>query len=154
MLNRAFFSLQSNWIPTVVALANLFLNALLDLVFYRFGTWGIPLSTALVNIAGTAALLVLLRRRIGGIEGGEDSAAVARIVVASAAVAGVAYGVWKPLDSAARPLSLLAASARSAARALAASATWRQALPRCRVFEGAGRRSETLQAVRAPRQTQ
>ena len=30
MLNRAFFSLQSNWIPTAVALGNLFLNALLD----------------------------------------------------------------------------------------------------------------------------
>jgi putative peptidoglycan lipid II flippase len=100
MLNRAFFSLQSNWLPTVVALANLFLNALLDLAFYRLGTWGIPLATALVNIAGTAALLVLMRRRIGGIEAAKTASATARIVVASAAVAGVAYGVWEPLDSA------------------------------------------------------
>ncbi len=98
MLNRAFFSLQSNWIPTAVALGNLFLNALLDLAFYRFGTWGIPLATALVNIAGTAALLVLMRRRLGGIEGAKTAAATARIVVAAAAVAAVAYGVWKPLD--------------------------------------------------------
>ena len=30
MLNRAFFSLQSNWIPTIVALGNLALNAILD----------------------------------------------------------------------------------------------------------------------------
>ena len=58
MLNRAFFSLQENWIPTAVALGNLFLNAILDFAFYRYGTWGIPLSTAIVNIAGTAALLV------------------------------------------------------------------------------------------------
>src|SRR5262249_25022492 len=43
LLNRAFFSLQSNWIPTAVALANLGLNAVLDWAFYRFGTWGIPL---------------------------------------------------------------------------------------------------------------
>jgi putative peptidoglycan lipid II flippase len=100
MLNRAFFSLQSNWIPTVVALGNLFLNALLDLAFYRFGTWGIPLATALVNIAGTAALLVLMRRRIGGIEGAKTAIAIGRILVASAAVAVVAYGVWKPLNSA------------------------------------------------------
>src|SRR5205823_846889 len=68
MLNRAFFSLQSNWIPTVVALGNLALNAILDGAFYSFGVWGIPLATSFVNIAGTAALLVLLRRRIERIE--------------------------------------------------------------------------------------
>ena len=73
MLNRGFFSLQSNWVPTVVALGNLGLNAVLDAAFYSFGTWGIPLSTSLVNIAGTAALLVLLRRRLGRIELGEKS---------------------------------------------------------------------------------
>src|SRR5262249_654377 len=33
MLNRAFFSLQSNWLPTAVALGNLFLNAVLDVAF-------------------------------------------------------------------------------------------------------------------------
>ncbi len=65
MLNRAFFSLQSNWIPTVVALGNLFLNALLDVGVLPLGIWGIPLATSLVNIAGTAALLLLLRRRLG-----------------------------------------------------------------------------------------
>jgi putative peptidoglycan lipid II flippase len=68
MLNRAFFSLQSPWIPTAIALANLGLNALLDAVFYRFGTWGIPFATSLVNLAGTALLLVLLRRRLRRIE--------------------------------------------------------------------------------------
>ena len=100
MLNRAFFSLQSNWIPTFVALGNLFLNAVLDLALYRVGTWGIPLSTAIVNVAGTVALLLLMRRRIAGIEAAKAASATARILVASAAVAAVAYGVWEPLDSA------------------------------------------------------
>src|SRR5439155_1764612 len=68
MLNRAFFSLQSPWLPTVIAVANLALNAALDGAFYRLGTWGIPLSTSLVNIAGTALLLLLLRRRLRRIE--------------------------------------------------------------------------------------
>ena len=68
MLNRAFFSLQSAWIPTWVALGNLGLNAALDGAFYRLGIWGMPLSTSLVNIAGSAALLLLLRRRLGRIE--------------------------------------------------------------------------------------
>ncbi len=100
MMNRAFFSLQSNWIPTVVALGNLALNAILDAFFYHFGTWGIPLSTAVCNVAGTAALLVLLRRRIGRIDGGEIVASASRIVAASTLVAVVAFGAWYPLDSA------------------------------------------------------
>jgi putative peptidoglycan lipid II flippase len=99
MLNRAFFSLQSNWIPTWVALGNLFLNAVLDIAFYRVGVWGIPLSTAVVNVAGTWALLVLLRSRLGRLDGGEIASSVTRIFVASCAVAVVAYFVWKPLDS-------------------------------------------------------
>jgi putative peptidoglycan lipid II flippase len=99
MLNRAFFSLQSNWIPTVVALANLGLNAALDAAFYRVGIWGIPLSTSLVNIAGTAALLVLLRRRLGRIELGDTGRTLALVVVASAALAAASYPVWRGLDA-------------------------------------------------------
>ncbi|HEX5247377.1 MAG TPA: murein biosynthesis integral membrane protein MurJ [Gaiellaceae bacterium] len=99
MLNRAFFSLQSNWIPTAVALGNLFLNGVLDYAFYRFGVWGIPLATAVCNLAGTWALLVLLRRRLGRIHGGEIAQTVARVALVSAGVAGIAWIVWKPLDS-------------------------------------------------------
>jgi putative peptidoglycan lipid II flippase len=100
MLNRAFFSLQSNWIPTMVALGNLFLNALLDWWFYRYGVWGIPLSTAVVNLAGSWALFVLLRRRLGGVDGGAIAATTLKVLVASAVVAAVAWTVWRPLDSA------------------------------------------------------
>ena len=100
MLNRAFFSLQSNWVPTLIALGNLALNAALDGAFYSFGIWGIPLSTSLVNIAGTAALLILLRRRIGRVEFGETAEATARIVGAAAVLAGISYGIWRALDEA------------------------------------------------------
>jgi putative peptidoglycan lipid II flippase len=100
MLNRAFFSLQSNWIPTFVALGNLGLNAALDAAFYRFGTWGIPLATTVVNIAGTGVLLWLLRRRLARIELVETADSTARIVVASAVLGGIAFGVWYGLDHA------------------------------------------------------
>jgi putative peptidoglycan lipid II flippase len=100
MLNRAFFSLQSNWIPTWVALGNLAINAGLDAAFYRLGTWGIPLATTVVNIAGTAALLVLLRRRLGRIDFAGTAAATVRIAVAAGALAAVAYAVWRTLDDA------------------------------------------------------
>jgi putative peptidoglycan lipid II flippase len=100
MLNRAFFSLQSNWVPTAIALGNLFLNAILDFAFYRLGVWGIPLGTAVCNVAATWALLVLLRRRVGRLDGGETARTVARVVLVAAIVAVVSYAVWKPLDGA------------------------------------------------------
>ena len=100
MLNRAFFSMQSNWVPTAIALGNLFLNALLDLAFYRFGTWGIPLGTAVCNIAGTWALLVVMRRRLGRMDGGAIARTSSRVVVASAVVAAVSWTIWRTLDSA------------------------------------------------------
>jgi putative peptidoglycan lipid II flippase len=100
MLNRAFFSLQSNWLPTVVALGNLALNALLDAAFYSFGVWGIPLATSLVNIAGTAALLLLLRRRITRIDASTMARTAVLVTLASVALAAVAWPVWDALDSA------------------------------------------------------
>src|SRR5437764_4671948 len=98
MLNRAFFSLQSPWIPTLVAIANLALNAALDAAFYHLGTWGIPLATSLVNIAGTALLLLLLRRRLQRIEFARTLDATLRIVAAAIVLAAVSYGVWRGLD--------------------------------------------------------
>jgi putative peptidoglycan lipid II flippase len=100
MLNRGFFGLQAAWTPTAVALGNLVLNTLLYVAFYRIGIWGIPLAISLANVAGTAALLVLLRRRLGRIDFRETSAALLRIVIASIVLAAVCYGVWEPLDDA------------------------------------------------------
>jgi putative peptidoglycan lipid II flippase len=100
MLNRGFFSLQSPWIPSWVAAGNLGLNAALDAVFYRFGIWGIPLSTSLVNIAGTGALLILFRRRMRGFGVRETARSFMLVTVASAALAVVAWGIWRGLDAA------------------------------------------------------
>jgi putative peptidoglycan lipid II flippase len=87
-------------VPTAVALGNLFLNAVLDLAFYRFGVWGIPLGTAVCNIAGTWALLVLLRRRLGRMDLSAIASTTVRVALASAGVAAVSWLVWRPLDSA------------------------------------------------------
>jgi putative peptidoglycan lipid II flippase len=98
MLNRAFFSLQSPWIPTAVALGNLVLNGVLAWAFSPFGVWGIPLATSIVNIAGTAALVWIFRREEGRLGGRAIAASYARILVASALAAGTAYGIWRALD--------------------------------------------------------
>src|SRR6478752_931950 len=100
MLNRSFFSLQSPWVPTTVALGNLGLNGALDWIFYRVGVWGIPLSTSLCNIAAVVALLQLLRRRIGRIELTDAIHSTVRVLIASGALAVVAHAVWMWLDSA------------------------------------------------------
>jgi putative peptidoglycan lipid II flippase len=100
IFTRAFFSLQSNWIPTGIALGNLALNAALDAAFYPLGVWGIPLATSLVNVVGVAALAFYLRKRLGRLGLDAIAGATARVVVASAAVAGVAYPVWYVLDRA------------------------------------------------------
>ena len=100
MLNRGFFSMQAAWIPTWIALGNLALNAALDASFYKLGIWGIPLATSVVNIVGTIALLMLLRRKVGSLDGRRTTDTVLRITAASAVLAGVCYGVWRPLDDA------------------------------------------------------
>jgi putative peptidoglycan lipid II flippase len=98
MLNRAFFSLQAPWTPTLLALGNLALNTVLNFALYRVGTWGLPLATSLANIAGTAALLLVLRRRLGRLELGETAGSALRVLAASAPLAAASYLVWRGLD--------------------------------------------------------
>jgi putative peptidoglycan lipid II flippase len=100
MLNRGFFGLQAPWTPTAVALGNLVLNTLLYVAFYRVGIWGVPLAISLANVAGTTALLVLLRRRLGRIDFRETTTALLRILGCSLVLAAVSYAVWAPLDDA------------------------------------------------------
>jgi putative peptidoglycan lipid II flippase len=98
MLNRGFFGLQAPWTPTLVALGNLLLSTALFALFYRVGTWGIPLAISIANIAGAAMLLLLMRRRIGRIEFGRTARTFALVAFASAALAVSALGVWYGLD--------------------------------------------------------
>jgi putative peptidoglycan lipid II flippase len=100
MLNRGFFGLQAPWTPSLVALGNLGVSTVLFAVFYRVGTWGIPFAISLANIAGTAALLVLLRRRIGRIEFGRTARTALLVALASALLAAAAFVVWYALDRA------------------------------------------------------
>jgi putative peptidoglycan lipid II flippase len=101
LLNRAFYGLQSNWIPTFVALGNLVLNVALFAAFYPLGVWGLPLATSLSNMAAAVVLLVLMQRRVrAGVAMAVTLSALARILVASVVGAGVAALVWWGLDSA------------------------------------------------------
>jgi putative peptidoglycan lipid II flippase len=100
ILIRAFFSLQRPWTPTVIALANLGVNAALDAVLYKpIGIGGIPLSTAIVSLVTTGALIAVLRRQIGGLDARRTLDTGIRIALAGALLALVVLGVREALDS-------------------------------------------------------
>jgi putative peptidoglycan lipid II flippase len=99
ILNRSFYAIQTNWVPTGIALGAVGLNALFDTVFYRLGIWGIPLATSAVNIVASAVLLVMMRRRLGLEHVGRTLGVVGRVVVASAAAAALAWVTWYELDA-------------------------------------------------------
>ena len=100
MLNRSFYAVQTNWIPTGIALGAVALNAAFDAVFYRLGIWGIPLATSTVNVIAAAVLLVMMRRRVGLEHVRRTLGVVARVAVAGAIAAGLAYLAWRGLDEA------------------------------------------------------
>ena len=100
MLNRGFFSLQQPWAPTAIALVNLVLNVVLYAAFERLGAWGIPLAISLANIAGVVLLSLTLRRRVGSLHLVGTARSFVAVAIASAVLAGVAYGVWRLLDDA------------------------------------------------------
>ena len=98
ILNRSFYAVQANWVPTGIALGAVGLNAALNTVFYRFGIWGLPLATSTVNIVASGVLLVMLRRRIGLEHVQRTLAVVLRVFVAAAVSAGLAFAAWYGLD--------------------------------------------------------
>jgi putative peptidoglycan lipid II flippase len=99
LLTRTFFSLQQPWTPTVIAGLNLAVTAVACLLLYEpFGVEGIVAATAIATAASVAAQCVILRRELGGLELGRLLFSTLRIGVASAALAGVALGIWTVLD--------------------------------------------------------
>ena len=99
ILTRGFYAVQTNWLPTAVALGVVGLNAVFDALFYRLGIWGIPLATSVVNVVGTVTLVVLMRRRIGFASVRDTGRSIARISAASVLGAVAALFVWFVLDA-------------------------------------------------------
>jgi len=98
---RTFFSLQRPWVSTAIAGLNLVVTALAALALYGpFGVAGIVAATAIATAASVVAQAVVLRRTLGGLEITGLISSTVRITIASALLAGVAYGVWWLLDDA------------------------------------------------------
>ena len=94
LLNRAFYSIRKSWLPLIVGIGNLALNAGLDWALYKpLGVGGITLSTSLVSFLNFFALMFSLKPRIGGVDARRVGWTAARSIVALIPLSAVAYGV-------------------------------------------------------------
>ena len=101
LLTRTFFSLQRPWTPTALAGVTLVVNVAVSGALYEpLGIGGVVLGTVVSTAAMTAGQAFYLRRRIGGLQLGTTLPAIARVLVASAVLGGIAYGTWWVLDDA------------------------------------------------------
>jgi putative peptidoglycan lipid II flippase len=102
LLTRTFFAVQRPWIPTRLAGINIVVDIVVSIALYKpFGIAGLIIGTVVANAVMTALQLQRLRIGFNGrVEGGQTTMITARIVVASALLAGVSWGVWRLLDGA------------------------------------------------------
>jgi putative peptidoglycan lipid II flippase len=101
LYSRTFFSLQRTWITIAFAATNLALNAAVAAALHGpLGISGVVLGTVVGTAAMTLFQTTVLRRDLGSIEGRETISAIARMLIAGAALAGSSWLVWHLLDSA------------------------------------------------------
>jgi putative peptidoglycan lipid II flippase len=89
-----FYSLRDSRTPVTVSMLSIGVNLALNLYLVRvMGFQGLALGTAIAAMFNAGVLIWLLRRRIGGIEGGRLLMAFVKIAIASAAMGVVAWYV-------------------------------------------------------------
>lgn len=100
LLTRTFFAVQRPWIPTSLAAMNIVVDIIVSIALYKpLGIAGLIIGTITANILMTALQCYRLRVGLNGrLEGVQTTMITARIVIASALLAGVSWGVWKLLD--------------------------------------------------------
>ena len=81
------------------ALASLAANAAVSIALYEpFGIAGIVIGTTVSNAVMAVLLAQRLRRELGALDVARTLRAMALMTVASALLAGIAYGTWYVLD--------------------------------------------------------
>ncbi|MFL5799277.1 MAG: murein biosynthesis integral membrane protein MurJ [Actinomycetota bacterium] len=101
LLLRAFYAMQDSRTPALVNVAAVGLNTAVNFLFFHLlGVKGLALGLATAYTFGAVVLVVLIRRRLGGLDGRNVAAGLGKVVVAGAATAGAAFGVSKLLGRA------------------------------------------------------
>jgi len=100
LLTRAFFSVQRPWIPTKLAAMNMIVDVIVSIALYKpLGIAGLVIGTAAANAVMTVLQLYRLRVGLSGrLEGCQTVMITARILVATAIMAAVAWAIWLGID--------------------------------------------------------
>jgi putative peptidoglycan lipid II flippase len=100
LLTRTFFSLQRPWLVTRLSGITLVINVAVSIALANaFGIAGIVIGTVVSTFAMTVMQTRLLREELHGrLDAGRTLQAIARMLVAAAALSAVSYAVWWALD--------------------------------------------------------
>jgi putative peptidoglycan lipid II flippase len=99
VLVRVFYALEDGNLPFRVSAVNIFLNGLLDFLFYKpLGTSGLVLATVGVNVVSMLIFLVILNRRLNGLPFGEWSISLLSLTGISAISGLAGWGVSGQLE--------------------------------------------------------
>ncbi|MFB3738239.1 MAG: murein biosynthesis integral membrane protein MurJ [Candidatus Velamenicoccus archaeovorus] len=103
LLLRAFYAMQDTRTPALVNVAAVALNTAVDLAYFfplHLGIRGLALGHATAYTFGSLVMLVLIVRRLHGLDGRRIGSTLGRTVVAGILTAGVAWGVARLLGDA------------------------------------------------------
>ncbi|HJS26569.1 MAG TPA: murein biosynthesis integral membrane protein MurJ [Actinomycetota bacterium] len=101
LLLRASYSMQDTRTPALVNLAAVALNVLVNLVFFfvlDLGVPGLALGHATSYVFASIVLLLVVRARIGGLDGRRIVRSLGRVVVAGVATAAAAWLVARGIE--------------------------------------------------------
>ncbi len=91
---RSFYAMKDTKTPVIIGVAAMGLNVLLSLILIRpLAHGGLALANALATTLEMAALLWMLRKKLGGWEEGRVGASLARALLAAGLMAGLVYGL-------------------------------------------------------------
>ncbi len=96
----SFYALKDTRTPVAVSLTAVAVNIALNLWLVRvMGYRGLALGTAVAAVVNGALLLLLLRRRLGGLDGTRIAIAFGKITIASIAMAVAAWAVAHQVEA-------------------------------------------------------
>jgi len=100
LLLRAYYSMQDTRTPALVNIAAVGLNVVVDLLFVLvlgMGVRGLALGHATAYTFGSIALLGLIRRRLGGLDGRRSVSGLSRTFLAAGITAAVAWAAARAI---------------------------------------------------------
>ena len=92
IISPTFYALQDARTPVLVSVVTILANLVLNVTLVRvMGYRGLALGTSVAAIINASALIFILSRRIGGLDGGRVTRSFAKITIAALAMGLAAY---------------------------------------------------------------